>query len=129
MSICGLGGPQGDWAAAGVEGTGARTTTADSNAAALTADFIGDFLASVGARRGSRSSGPPPEIDRTLLEARAAAPVRRCRSSAAFAHPGRGEAADEEQEPDQAGEHRQHADAAHDARFAHPQPDPVVALE
>src|SRR5262249_18551238 len=47
---------------------------------------------------------------------------------AAFAHPSRGQAADEEQEPDQPAEQRQHADAAHHARFAHPQSQPVVAL-
>jgi hypothetical protein len=31
--------------------------------------------------------------------------------------------------PEQAGEHRQHADAAHDARVAHLEADPVVAVE
>src|SRR5262249_3465709 len=46
-----------------------------------------------------------------------------------FAHPGRGEAADEEQKPDESSEYRQHADAAHHACLAHAHPDPVVAFE
>src|SRR5262249_60784301 len=48
--------------------------------------------------------------------------------SAAFAHPGGGEAADQEQEPDQTREHRQHADAAHHARLARAQSEPIVAV-
>src|SRR5665213_731106 len=47
---------------------------------------------------------------------------------AALAHPGAGEAAEQEQQAEQAGEDRQHADAAHHAGVAHFQADPVVAL-
>src|SRR6202050_3787128 len=45
----------------------------------------------------------------------------------AFARPGAGKAADQQQEPEQAGKDRQHADAAHHAGIAHFQSDPVVA--
>src|SRR6266496_4175102 len=47
---------------------------------------------------------------------------------AAFAHPRGGESADEEQQPDQSGEYRQHADAAHHARLARAQSQPVVTV-
>src|SRR6516165_5256451 len=43
--------------------------------------------------------------------------------------PGGGEAADQQQQADQAGEDRQHADAAHHARLAQLEADPVVAVE
>src|SRR5262245_18521995 len=49
------------------------------------------------------------------------AQLQRVNVSAALAHPGGGEAADQEQEPDQSAEHRQHADAAHHARLARAQ--------
>jgi len=42
-------------------------------------------------------------------------------ASAPFAHPSRGECADEEQKPDQSGEDRQDADAAHPGRLARAQ--------
>src|SRR6516162_10997851 len=48
--------------------------------------------------------------------------------SAAFAHPGGGETSDQQQEPDQAGKHRQHADAAHHARLARAQSEPIVTV-
>ncbi len=39
-------------------------------------------------------------------------------NSSPLARPGEGEAADQQQEAEQAREHRQYADAAYDARFA-----------
>jgi len=45
-----------------------------------------------------------------------------CGQSAAFAHPGRGQTSDEQQEADESGEYRQHPDAAHYAGFAYPEP-------
>src|SRR6266536_1306416 len=52
----------------------------------------------------------------------------RAAASAAFAHPGGGESAYEEQQPDQSGEYRQHTDAAYHARLARAQPQPVVTV-
>src|SRR5262249_60469513 len=57
-----------------------------------------------------------------------AGPPIRATASAPFAHPSRGKRADEEQKPDQSGEDRQYADAAHDGGLARAQPQPVVAV-
>src|ERR1700691_307823 len=46
----------------------------------------------------------------------------------AFARPSAGETAEEQQETYQTGEDRQHADAAHHARIAHFQADPIIAF-
>jgi hypothetical protein len=62
------------------------------------------------------SDGPAPNNDE-------AAP------SPPLAQPDPRESADQQQQPEQAGEHRQHADAAHDAGVAHLHPDPVVAVK
>src|SRR5580692_2847007 len=49
-------------------------------------------------------------------------------SSAAFARPRTGEAADQQQEAEQTGKYRQYANAADHAGVAHFQADPVVTL-
>src|SRR3984957_16723513 len=49
-------------------------------------------------------------------------------SSAAFTRPRTGEAADQQQEAEQPGKYRQHANAADHAGVAHFQADPVVTL-
>ena len=46
-----------------------------------------------------------------------------------LSHPRCGKTPDEEQKPDQAGKHQQHADAAHHGRFTNTQAQPVVAPE
>ncbi|MPZ38130.1 MAG: hypothetical protein GEU95_08700 [Rhizobiales bacterium] len=67
-------------------------------------------------------SGSPLELARRLDRGRG-----RADDSASFSRPRERQRADQEHQPDCAGEDRQHANPAHHAGLAHAQADPVVA--
>ena len=102
--------------------TGAPHRTAGTSRAVRCYNITSGDRAGVNRGRTAHGANSPGACD--LRNGR-----RDWRRSAPLAQPRRGEGAEQQQEADQAGEDRQHADAAHHAGIAHPDAHPAIAAE